>query len=162
MAVTEIIATHLGADFDAVASALAAQKLHPGASLFFPGSREESVRRMLDEGAAGIPELPEVRQKEVDPAALERVILCDIRQRDRIGIVAEWLTAHPGIEVWAYDHHPPSESDLEVAGGRIDPAAGSASTLMVEELRRRELSVSAGEATLLLAGIYEDTGSMTY
>lgn len=155
----EIIATHLGADFDAFASAYAARKLHPQAALFFPGSREESVRRMLEEG---IVELAELRQKEIDPAALTRVILCDIRQRDRIGVVADWLEAHPGIELWAYDHHPPSDSDLPVAGGRIDPEAGSTSTLMVEELRCRGIAVTASEATVLLAGIYEDTGSMTY
>lgn len=158
----ELLVTHLGADFDAFASVVVAQKLHPQARPFFPGSREESVRRLLEEGLVDPGELAEVRQKEVDPAALTRVILCDIRQRGRIGIVAEWLAAHPGIEVWAYDHHPDSDDDLAVAGGLVDPAAGSTSTLLVEELRRRGLSVTATEATLLLAGVYEDTGSLTY
>ena len=46
----ELIATHIGADFDALASSLIARKLHPEARLFFPGSREESVRRMLESG----------------------------------------------------------------------------------------------------------------
>ena len=89
----ELIATHLGADFDAFAAALVARRLHPQAKLFFPGSREGSVRRMIE--ARGI-EVPEVKHREIDPAALTRVILCDIRQRDRIGIVADWLAAHPG------------------------------------------------------------------
>ena len=44
----ELITTHIGADFDALASSLIARKLHPDAELFFPGSREESVRRMLE------------------------------------------------------------------------------------------------------------------
>src|SRR5581483_10145699 len=113
---------------------------------------EGSVRRMIE--ARGI-EVPEVRQKEVDPAALTRVILCDIRQRDRIGIVAGWLESNPGIEVWAYDHHPPSASDLELAGGLVDPAAGSTSTLLAEELRRRGLACTPEEADLLLMGLYE-------
>ncbi len=156
----EIVATHVGADFDAVASAVAARRLHPGARLFFPGSQQESVRRMIAAGALAIE--GEIRQREVDPAALARVVLCDIRQRDRIGVVAEWLAANPAIEVWAYDHHPPAESDLPLAGGLVDPAAGSTSTLMAEELPRRGLALSAAEATLLLAGIYEDTGSLTY
>ncbi|HET9211373.1 MAG TPA: CBS domain-containing protein [Thermoanaerobaculia bacterium] len=155
----ELIATHLGADFDAFAAALAARRLHPEARLFFPGSREGSVRRMIE--ARGI-EVPEVKQKEIDPAALERVILCDIRQRDRIGIVADWLAANPRIEVWAYDHHPASSSDLELTGGIVDPAAGSTSTLLAEELRRRGMACSPEEADLLLMGIYEDTGSLTY
>ncbi|HEV2855738.1 MAG TPA: CBS domain-containing protein [Thermoanaerobaculia bacterium] len=155
----ELLSTHLGADFDGFASMIAARRLHPGAELFFPGSREGSLRRMIE---ARRIELPELRHRDVDPAALTRVILCDIRQRDRLGIVAEWLDANPAIEVWAYDHHPPSESDLPVAGGIVDPEAGSTSTLIVEELRRRDLGCSAEEADLLLMGIYEDTGSLTY
>ncbi|HEY4575063.1 MAG TPA: CBS domain-containing protein, partial [Thermoanaerobaculia bacterium] len=155
----ELIATHIGADFDAFAAALVARRLHRQAKLFFPGSREGSVRRMIE--ARGI-EVPEVKHREIDPAALTRVILCDIRQRDRIGIVADWLAANPGIEVWAYDHHPASSSDLELAGGIVDPRAGSTSTLLAEELRRRGLSCGPEEADLLLMGIYEDTGSLTY
>ena len=155
----ELISTHLGADFDAFASMIAVRRLHPRAGLFFPGSREGSLRRMIE---ARKIELPELRHRDVDPAALTRIILCDIRQRDRIGIVADWLEANPAIEVWAYDHHPSSDSDLPVAGGLVDPSAGSTSTLIVEELRRQGLGCSAEEADLLLMGIYEDTGSLTY
>ncbi|MFL6291057.1 MAG: CBS domain-containing protein [Thermoanaerobaculia bacterium] len=155
----ELISTHIGADFDAFAAMVAAARLHPQAKMFFPGSREESLRRMLE---SGLVELSELRRKEVDPAALTRVILCDARQKERIGIVAEWLAANPGIEVWAYDHHPDTESDVEARGGIVDPGAGSTSTILVEELRRREMRCSASEADLLLLGIYEDTGSLTY
>jgi tRNA nucleotidyltransferase (CCA-adding enzyme) len=155
----ELISTHIGADFDAFAAMAAALRLHPQAKLFFPGSREESVRRMLD---SGLVELSEVKRKEVDPAAITRVILCDVRQKERIGVVAEWLEARPEIEVWAYDHHPDTESDIAARGGIVDPGVGSTSTLMVEEMRRREMRCSASEADLLLLGIYEDTGSLTY
>ncbi|HVR95349.1 MAG TPA: DHH family phosphoesterase, partial [Thermoanaerobaculia bacterium] len=155
----EILSTHLGADFDGFAAMIAARKLHPAARLFFPGSREESLRRMLESRQV---ELDELRRRDVDPAAVTRVILCDVRQRDRIGIVARWLEENPDIEVWAYDHHPPGESDLAVQGGLVDPDAGSASTLLVEEMRRRGLACTREEADLLLMGIYEDTGSLTY
>lgn len=154
-----LISTHIGADFDAFAAMVAALKLHPEAKLFFPGSREESLRRLLE---TGLFELSEVRRKEVDPAALTRVILCDVRQKERIGILADWLEENPAIEVWAYDHHPDTESDVAAVGGRVDPGAGSTSTLMVEELRQRGLPVSSSEADLLLLGIYEDTGSLTF
>ncbi len=155
----ELISTHIGADFDAFASMLVARRLHPEAELFFPGSREGTVRRAIE---ARRIEVPELRQKDIDPASLTRVILCDIRQRDRIGIVADWLAENPRIEVWAYDHHPPTPSDLPLAGGIVDPAVGSTSALIVEELRRRGFSCSREEADLLLMGIYEDTGSLTY
>ena len=48
------------ADFDALASSLIARKLHPEARLFFPGSREESVRRMLESGFIELEELKEI------------------------------------------------------------------------------------------------------
>ncbi|HJX27798.1 MAG TPA: CBS domain-containing protein, partial [Thermoanaerobaculia bacterium] len=155
----ELLVTHINADFDALAAVVAATHLHPGARMFFPGSREESVRRMLD---TGLYELAELRHKDVDPAEITRLVLCDVRQRDRIGIVAEWLDRFPAIEVWAYDHHPDSAADVPASGGIIDQNVGSTSTLMVEEMRRRGLDCNATEATLLLLGIYEDTGSLTH
>lgn len=155
----EIIATHIGADFDAFASMVAARRLHPKAKLFFPGSKEESVRRMLE---ARLVEIDELRQRHVDPARLERIVLCDTRQRDRVGVIAEWLAERPDLELIVYDHHPPSEDDLEVGGGLVDPGAGSTSTLLLEEIDRRGLDLSVSEATLLLMGIYEDTGCLSY
>lgn len=155
----ELLSTHIGADFDAFAAMIAARRLHPEAQLVFPGSREESVRRML---ASGLVDFSELRHKDVDPAAISRLILCDVRQRDRIGVVAEWLDANPAIEVWAYDHHPPTEADLAVAGGLVDPGAGSTATLMSEIFRERGIASTATEATVLLLGLYEDTGSLTF
>jgi len=36
-----IITSHVNADFDAIASMLAAQKLYPGSVIIFPGSQEK-------------------------------------------------------------------------------------------------------------------------
>lgn len=154
-----LIATHVGADFDAFASTLLARKLHPEGRVFFPGSREESVRRMVE--ARGL-EVDELRQKEIDPAEITGVVLCDIRQRERIGVLGEWLRDRPEIDVVAYDHHTDAEDDVPVCGGIVDPTVGATCTLLAEELRRRETPLSGEEATLLLMGIYEDTGSLSY
>ena len=40
----EIITTHLNADFDGLASMIAAQKLYPDAELVFAGSQERNLR----------------------------------------------------------------------------------------------------------------------
>jgi len=40
----EIITSHTNADFDALASMVAAKKLYPDAKLVFPGSQEKSMR----------------------------------------------------------------------------------------------------------------------
>ena len=153
----ELLSTHVGADFDALASVLVARRLHPNAEIFFPGSREASVRKLL---ATGFVEFAELRQRQIDPAKIERVVLCDVRQSDRIGKLKEWLAAWPEIEVWAYDHH--REGDLEISGGRVDPAVGSTSTILSELLAERGIVPTPTEATLLLLGIYEDTGALTY
>ncbi|MEP7011315.1 MAG: CBS domain-containing protein [Acidobacteriota bacterium] len=153
----ELLSTHVGADFDALASVLVARRLHPNAEIFFPGSREASVRRLL---ASGSVEFAELRQRQIDPAKIDKVILCDVRQRDRIGKLGEWLEERPEIEVWAYDHH--ADGDLEISGGRVDPAVGSTSTILAELFAERDLAPTATEATLLLLGIYEDTGALTY
>lgn len=155
----QLISTHIAADFDATASVIAAKRLHPEAEIFFPGSREESVRKMLD---AQVVSFDELRQKQIDPDDLERVILVDVRQKDRIGILAQWLEERPQVEVLAYDHHGDTPSDIPVAGGIVDPTAGSTSTILVEELDRRGIDLSRAETTVLLLGIHEDTGSMTY
>jgi tRNA nucleotidyltransferase (CCA-adding enzyme) len=38
-----VITTHVNADFDALASMLAAQKLYPDALVVFPGSQEKNL-----------------------------------------------------------------------------------------------------------------------
>lgn len=107
-------------------------------------------------------ELDELRQKEIDPSEISRLVLCDIRQRDRIGVLADWLEAHPEIEVVVYDHHTDSEDDVEYEGGIVDPSVGATCTLLAEEIRRREIPLGEEDATLLMMGIYEDTGSLSY
>jgi tRNA nucleotidyltransferase (CCA-adding enzyme) len=42
-----VITSHINADFDAIASMLAAQKLYPGSIIIFPGSQEKSLRDFL-------------------------------------------------------------------------------------------------------------------
>ncbi|HID03747.1 MAG TPA: hypothetical protein EYP18_11155, partial [Desulfobacterales bacterium] len=45
----QVITTHLNADFDGLASMIAAQKLYPDAVMAFPGSQEKNVRRFINE-----------------------------------------------------------------------------------------------------------------
>lgn len=49
----DLISTQVAADFDALASMLAASKLYPQASLVFPGCQERDVREFL--ARAGLP-----------------------------------------------------------------------------------------------------------
>ncbi len=155
----QLITTHVGADFDGLAAMLAARRLYPEARFFFPGAREASVRRMLE---SGLIEIEELKRRDVDPALIERIVVCDTRQRGRLGVVADWIDSRPGVEVVTFDHHPDSADDVASGGGRVDAAVGALSTLMLEELTARGLAPSPMERDALLLGIYEDTGSLTY
>jgi tRNA nucleotidyltransferase (CCA-adding enzyme) len=42
-----VITTHINADFDALASILAAQKLYPDSLVVFPGSQEKNLRNFF-------------------------------------------------------------------------------------------------------------------
>jgi len=43
----EVITTHVNADFDALASMLAAKKLYPEAIMVFPGAQEKNLRNFF-------------------------------------------------------------------------------------------------------------------
>src|SRR5690606_38805906 len=62
--------------------------------------------------------------------------------------------------VYLIDHHSPEGID-PAWESQVEPV-GATTTLLVERLRANGLSLTVLEATLMLLGIYEDTGSLTY
>jgi len=154
----EVITTHINADFDSLGSMIAAKKLYPNAILVFPGSQEKSLRRFFLESVLYTG--PFERLKGVDMASVTRLILVDIRQWDRIGRFQQ-LVDDPNVEVHVYDHHPPTGRDIQ-GDVEVYKPYGASVTLMVELLRERSISLTPEEATVLMLGIYEDTGSLTF
>ena len=93
-------------------------------------------------------------------ASVTRLILVDIRQWDRIGRFQQ-LVDDPNVEVHVYDHHPPSGRDIQ-GDVEVYKPYGANVTLMVELLQEQSISLAPEEATVLMLGIYEDTGSLTF
>ena len=154
----EVITTHINADFDSLGSMIAAKKLYPNAVLVFPGSQEKSLRRFFLESV--LYTVPFERLKGIDMASVTRLILVDIRQWDRIGRFQQ-LVDDPNVEVHVYDHHPPTDRDIE-GDVEVYKPYGASVTLMVELLQERSISLVPDEATILMLGIYEDTGCLTF
>jgi nanoRNase/pAp phosphatase (c-di-AMP/oligoRNAs hydrolase) len=75
----EVITTHLNADFDALASMIAAQKLYPEAALVFPGSQEKNLRNFFLHSTSYLFNF--TRLKHVDFDRIKRLILVDTRQK---------------------------------------------------------------------------------
>jgi tRNA nucleotidyltransferase (CCA-adding enzyme) len=159
----DLITTHLNADFDGLASMVAARKLYPGAVLAFPGGAQEAVRKFLAAREVNISRLKDVALDQV-----RRLILVDVEEPDRLGPL-KVLSSRADVEVHIYDHHGVVES---AEGQRSQPwplvtqrdvqAVGATTTLLIEKLKARNIVLTAAEATILALGLYEETGSFTY
>ena len=156
--IVEIITSHTNADFDALASMVAAKKLYPSATLVFAGSQEKTMRDFFRESGDHVVAYERLRNIDVD--AITRLIVVDNRNPRRLGKIAESLK-NPGISVHVYDHHPAVEGDMR---GEVEVVeeVGATTTLMIELLRKRGIALTREEATILALGIYEETGSLTY
>ena len=154
----EVITTHINADFDALACMLAAKKLYPDAILVFPGSQEGSLRDFFVRSTIYVFEVE--RMKNVDLDRITRLVLVDTRQKSRIGKFAQILN-RPGLDTHIYDHHPPSSEDIR-GSVEVVKEVGAAITLLLGILRERDIEITPDEATVMMLGIYEDTGSLTF
>jgi tRNA nucleotidyltransferase (CCA-adding enzyme) len=154
----EVITTHTNADFDSLASMLAAKKLYPQAVLVFPGSQERSLRDFFIHSAVYAFEAERI--KNINLQEVKRLILVDTRQTSRIGKFSEILSK-PGLDIHIYDHHPPSSEDLH-GSLEVISEVGATVTLLLDILQEKEIEITPDEATVMMLGIYEDTGNLTF
>jgi tRNA nucleotidyltransferase (CCA-adding enzyme) len=154
----EIITTHVNADFDALASTIAAKKLYPEATLVFPGSQEKNLRNFFLHSTSYLFNFAKIKQ--IDLNRVKRLILVDTRQRSRIGKFAE-LLHRDDVEVHIYDHHHDSADDIR-GTQEVIRDVGATTSILTQILRERGISLTPDEATIMCLGIHEDTGSFTF
>lgn len=154
----DVITTHINADFDCLGAMVAAKKLYPDALMVFSGSQEKSMRDFFIKSTSYV--LNFTRLRDLDMSRITRLVLVDCQHTSRIGKFAEILT-RPGMEVDIYDHHPETSGDITATGGVIREC-GSSTTILTLILMDRDIRVSPTEATLMMLGIYEDTGSLIF
>ena len=154
----DVITTHVNADFDCLGAMVAAKKLYPDALMVFSGSQEKSMRDFFLKSSSYV--LDFTRSKDVDLDRVTRLILVDCQHSSRIGRFADIL-GRPGLEVHIYDHHPVSSGDISPDGGVIREC-GSSTTILTLLLQEQGIEVTPTEATLMMLGIYEDTGSLVF
>ncbi|MBP7055893.1 MAG: CBS domain-containing protein, partial [Candidatus Omnitrophica bacterium] len=90
---------------------------------------------------------------------VKRLILVDTRHKSRIGIAAELVDR--GVEVHVYDHQPHMKGDV-VADQEVFEEVGATVSILADIIKKRRIKLSSLEATVMLVGIYEETGSLTY
>ncbi len=156
--ITTVITTHANADFDAVGSLVAAQKLYPDGAVIFPGFHEKSLKHFFVSSLAYLLNLTDA--SSIDFSRINRLVIVDTKQASRIGQAAALLDK-PGLEIHIFDHHPPQPDDIQ-ADYMVSRPTGANVTLLVEILKENGIDISPEEATIMCLGIYEDTGSFTY
>lgn len=147
-----LILTHEQADFDAIAALYAAHLLDEGASPVLPRRINRNVRLFLALYGA---EFPFLEARDLPPGAVEMVTLVDTQSLITLKGMGE------RTRVRVFDHHPlrkNTPADWEVTVFDL----GATTTFLVEALHERGALFPPLQATLLLLGIYEDTGSLTY
>ncbi|MBC8287819.1 MAG: CBS domain-containing protein [Nitrospinae bacterium] len=149
----QVITTHLNADFDCLASMMAAKKLYPEAHLVLPGSAERLVEDFLKEEG---PLLEFTRIKDIPLDQVRLLVVVDTHAPERIGIFAP-LMDNPSVEVHIYDHHP--EPEIKT-GQVVIKKRGAATTIFYEILLEKKVPLTPEECTLMVLGIYQDTHSL--
>lgn len=152
----DIILAHRQADFDALASMVAAQKIYPHSVLVLEGKPNAYVQDFL---ALSKDQLPFRKPQDINIEEVTRVILVDTHDLRRAGGIGEKAAQMPNVEFEIYDHHP--YAGQRKLGMVIEPV-GACATLLVEKLAGLGLPLSPFEATLIAIGIYDDTGSLLF
>lgn len=152
----QIILSHAGADFDAYASMVAAQRLYPEARLVTLGKPAQAVREFLSLHQG---QFPVIAAQDIDPGQVSLLVMVDTSNPRRLGPL-RMLAEQSGVEVHIYDHHPANAESVKGDLSFIEPL-GAAVTVVLRRLPR-DLPLSLAEATLFLIAIYEETGNLTY
>jgi len=153
-----IITSHVNADFDAMASMLAAQKLYPDSIVLFPGSQEKNLRDFFISSTSYLFNMAD--PKSIDFSKTSRLVLVDTRQKNRLPHISK-LFDNKNLEIIIYDHHPDMKGDIK-GSSRFIKQVGATTTILCSELQEKNILPTPEEATIMALGIYEDTGSFTF
>lgn len=152
----QVATTHKNTDFDALASTVAATILYPEAIAVIPSSANPNVRAFLSihQDFLNLCSFDDVCLDDVDS-----LIVVDINSWGRLGRIGR-LKDKENLEIILWDHHS-NRGDIK-ATWKCQKEMGANITLMIQQMKSDGKEPTPIQATLFLAGLYEDTGSLTY
>jgi len=148
----QVILTHEQADFDALASLFCAHLLNENAIPVLPNRVNRNVRNFLNLYGA---DLLFSEARDLNGASILHITLVDTQSL----VTLKGINAKTRVSV--IDHHE-KRADLPQDWQVRLEQVGATTTILVDLLRETSYPLTTMEATLLLLGIYEDTGSLTY
>ena len=154
-----LVLTHEQADFDALAALYAAAHLQDALPVL-PRRLNRNVRAFIT--LYGL-DFPFVDARDLPQAAIETVTLVDTQSL----ITLKGMSRQTQVRV--FDHHParslkhnPDDKKAPAVWEVTTFDLGATTTYFVELLQERAEVLTPAQASLLLLGIYEDTGMLTY
>ncbi|MDJ0701782.1 MAG: CBS domain-containing protein [Leptolyngbyaceae cyanobacterium MO_188.B28] len=156
----DLVLCHTTADFDTLGAAVGVTRLKPGSRIVLTGGCHAAVQNFL---ALHRDEYALIERRAVSPNRIRSLTVVDTQQRDRLGPAAAWIDhAHTHqLPVTVYDHHLTAETDISAFERYLEPV-GATTTLVVEQLQEKQVSLTPAEATAMALGIHVDTGSLTF
>jgi tRNA nucleotidyltransferase (CCA-adding enzyme) len=152
----EIVTTHKGTDLDALASVVAAQLLFPESVGVLPQSLNPNVRSFI---SLHKDLFTFFRASEIDIHRVTRLIVVDTHQWSRLDGLQP-LKGKKDLELLLFDHHE-DHGDLQPTWECRD-VVGANITLMLRQLKHIQTALPPIHSSLFLAGLYEDTGNLTF
>jgi nanoRNase/pAp phosphatase (c-di-AMP/oligoRNAs hydrolase) len=152
---TQIITTHKNVDFDGFASLVAATLIYPGAVAAIPKTVNPNVRAFI---SIHKDIFDYADRWSIETGRVTRLIVVDTADWARLGPIAK-LKQRTDLEVLVWDHHTGGDID---AAWKCQESVGATVTLMVRQLKAIHKRITPIQATLFLAGLYEDTGNLTF
>ncbi|RLB19928.1 MAG: tRNA nucleotidyl transferase [Deltaproteobacteria bacterium] len=151
----EIVLTHKNADFDALASLVAASMVYPESKPVLPKALNANVKAFLSihKDVFSFQESPSSLTSRI-----RRLIVVDTNSWSRIEGGSRFL-AHEPEDIHVWDHH--GRGDIKASFERQEPV-GATCTLFIEHMAHEGIDLSPIHATLFLAAIHEDTGSLMF
>ncbi|NNF99178.1 MAG: CBS domain-containing protein [Desulfobacteraceae bacterium] len=151
-----VITTHKNTDFDALASTIGAKILYPDAKIVLPKQVNPNVKAFLSIHK-DLFDFDDPDQIDMD--GVDQLIVVDTNKWERLDGV-EMFRDRKGLTVHIWDHHS-IEGDIDSSWSCVE-TVGATITLIVKQLQKERKLITPIQATLFLAGIYEDTGNLSF
>lgn len=158
-----IITTHKNPDFDGFASAIAASLIYKDSIVVIEGDPQQNLKEFLniyDIKHFKVHDFQKEYEDEIKTALFDKIVITDTSDMERIPTVIKELM-DCGISVDIYDHHSKLK-EQNIKGNNFSKEVGSATTILVEKLLEKSLTVADTLETLFLIAIHEDTGNFVY
>lgn len=151
----KVVTTHKGADFDALASLVAATLVYPGSIPVLPKTINPNLKGFLSIHK----DLFDLYSpQEIDLNEATTLIVVDTCSWNRLEGM-DVLKDKEDLEIILWDHHVKGDIDADFS---VIEETGATITLLVRELEKSRKLITPIQATLFLMGLYEDTGNLTF